>query len=272
MRYRPSFPAAVSLEPVGSVAVVDLESVCELYGRDTVPFPLGRSRPVGSLWLATRDVDPIEYRLDAGDLRSVRGWVEALMRPDVCVECRVHCSVGDRPDRRLHGVLADGSGFLAVQGSDEGVDIVDVYAVPPPELAAVVADTVGLVGAGAHQRIAVTGHTDQVPEAVDARDEADDLSFLVDHTVHPEPVPVVDDRDVVATGTVQTRTEPARQWGVDPDRRILHWVQVRGDGDYIYEPDDADHAEPLDAGMLRSWIEGFIADDMEALRSRRGQW
>ncbi|SUA03161.1 Uncharacterised protein [Mycolicibacterium fortuitum] len=45
-----------SLDAVGTIAVVDLEAACELYGRDMLPYPLGRSRPVGSVWLLTREV------------------------------------------------------------------------------------------------------------------------------------------------------------------------------------------------------------------------
>ncbi|MGK2869859.1 MAG: hypothetical protein ACSLFA_25065, partial [Mycobacterium sp.] len=72
-----------------TVAVVDLEAACALYGRDALPPPFGRSRPVGSVWLLSRDVAPIEERLHDGDLREARAWVEALVRAEVCMECRV---------------------------------------------------------------------------------------------------------------------------------------------------------------------------------------
>lgn len=108
------------------------EAACELYGRDTLPYPLGRSRPVGSVWLLTRDVGPIEDRLNGGDLARVRAWVEAFVRADVCVGCRVSLSGRDTPDLRLNGLLAGDLGFVAVQHSDpDGVDAVDVYAVSP---------------------------------------------------------------------------------------------------------------------------------------------
>src|SRR5690606_16000573 len=53
-----------SMSHVGSAAVVDLEAVCDHYGVSDLPSPLGRSRPVGSMWLLTRDLPPIDYRLE----------------------------------------------------------------------------------------------------------------------------------------------------------------------------------------------------------------
>ena len=267
-----TYTPTVPWDAVGTVAVVDLEAACELHGRDTLPYPLGRSRPVGSVWLATRDVEPIENRLDGGDLSGVRAWVEAVVRADVCVECRASFSDEGTPDLRLHGVRVGELGFAAIQRSDRhAADIVDIYAVSPAALGAVVADSAGLVGAGGHVRVAVTGCGDRLPAPPDMLDEYDDFGFPIPHAGPREPAGIiVDGRDVVATGTVQTRYDPARQWGLDAARRVLQWVQVGGDGDYLYEPDDAGYAEPMDAEMLRGCIDGFIADDLEVLRARRG--
>ena len=253
-----------------SVAVVDLESACELFGRETLPYPLGRSRPVGSVWLATRAGQPIADRLARGDLPGVRDWVEALVRADVCVECRVHPCGADAPDVRLHALRAGGSGYVAVQGRDrDGVDVVEIHSVAPDALAGVIVESAGLVGAGAHPRVAVTGGGSLLPQAPETLEEYDDLGFPL-----PCPDPgelrarVFDGSEVVLTGTVQTRNEPVPQWGADRGRRMLQWVQIRGDGDYIYEFDG--HAAPLSPDMLRGFIEGLIADDMEAARARRG--
>jgi hypothetical protein len=258
----------VSREPVGTVAVVDLESACELFGRDTLPYPLGRSRPVGSVWLATRDVRPIDERLDDGDLRGVRAWVEAFVRSDVSVECRVKYPDEDAPDLRLHAVRSGEQAFVAVQGRDrDGVDVIDIYAISPARLGVAVAETVGLHRPGAHPRIAVTAGGDAHRDHDgDDGDEYGTLDFLVSHAA--PAVTGVDRGDVMATGTVQTRYEPARQWGTDPERRILEWIHVRDDGDYLFEPDDAVHAEPLDTETLTAYLDGFIADDLAVLRDR----
>ena len=221
------------------------------------------------MWLATRDVAPIENRLDDGDLRDVRGWVEALVRPDVCIECRVHPLDGSTPDLRVHGLRAAEAGFAAVQGRDrDGVDVVEIYAVPPALLGAVVAESVGLVGAGGHRRIAVTGGGERLPAPADGVGEYDDLGLsIIQLELSQQAVPV-DVRDVVAIGTVQSRHEPTPYWGVDSARPILRWVQVRGDGDYLYEADDSGHLEPLDLSLLNACIDGLIADVTRRRASR----
>lgn len=242
-----------SLDAVGTIAVVDLEAACELYGRDMLPYPLGRSRPVGSVWLLTREVGAIEDRLNGGDLTGIRAWVEAFVRADVCVGCRV-VSLSDRdtPDLRFNGLLAGDSGFVAVQRSDpDGVDAVDVYAVSPGAVGAVIADSVGLAGAGSHLRISVVGLDDRLPgPPPEAVDEYDDFGFQIPHAESDgPPVHMVDARDVAAIGTVQSLSGSTR-----------YWVTVDGDGDYLYAPDDAGYAEPLDAETLRACLDGTVSE------------
>lgn len=243
----------------GTVALVDLEAACELYGRDTLPYPLGRSRPVGSAWLVSRRVEPIEERLRKRDLRGVRTWVEALVGADLCVECRVQYPDDLAPAVRLHAVRAGDLGFVAVQGCDsDGVDTVDIYAVPPTELVDAVVDLAPLAGAGAHPRIAVAGRDDPP--------EYDDFGCLIPGR-RESTVPVVADREVVATGTVQSRCRAAEHWGIEVQRPMLQWLQVRGDGDYLLGPEG--FAEPLDAALLTMCVEGLIAD-LATVGERRG--
>ncbi|MEV0671537.1 hypothetical protein [Mycobacterium sp. NPDC050441] len=250
MTHAPSLGTAESLDAVGSIAVVDLEAACELYGRDMLPYPLGRSRPVGSVWLLTREVGPIEDRLNGGDLYGVRAWVEAFVRADDCVGCRVSFSDEGTPDLRLQGLLAGESGFVAVQHSDpDGVDTVDIYSAAPADLSAVIADSVGLVGPGSHARIAVAGLEDRLPAPPESIELYDDLGFPIPHA-EPDgpPVRVVDGSEVAAIGTVQSLSGATR-----------YWVNVDDDGDYLYEPDDAGYAVPLDAQRLRACIDGEVS-------------
>jgi hypothetical protein len=261
--HEPSLATTVSFDRLGTVAVVDLEAACEMYGREDLPYPLGRTRPVGSVWLATRDVPSIDDRLNGGDLVSIRAWVEAIVRADVCVECRVTFSDQDRPDLRMHGVRAGDLGFVAVQGTDrDAVDIVAIYAVLPGLLGALIADSVGLVGAGTHARIKVASCADRLSTTTNLAEEPDDLDFLVADAVWGEQsVHTVDERHVLATGTVQVRCDPAR-FRVDPVRRVLRWVQVLDDGDYLSASDQAEYLESLDAEMLRACIDGLIAEEL----------
>lgn len=246
MTTRLSPPESIWSEPTATIAVVDLEAACALYGLDSLPFPLGRSRPVGSVWLATRNVRPIDERLN-DDLLGVRAWVETLVRSDVCVECRVRYSVEDTPDLRLHGLRSGESAFVAVQGSDCGVDLVDIYSVSPEMMGPAIVESVGLVGAGAHPRINVATSGEPSPAA----SPESDLDFLApppsDATAARRGV-----RDVVATGTLQVRSNPALS--------ILRWVQIRDDGDYVFDSGDAENAEPVDVETLTTYLNGMIAD------------
>ncbi|SEH60202.1 hypothetical protein SAMN04489835_1900 [Mycolicibacterium rutilum] len=256
----------MSYEWLGRVAVVDLEAACALFGYDMLPAPLGRSRPVGSVWLLTRDVAPIEDRLHDGDLRGVRAWVESVVRADVHVECTVHRFEDDGPDLRVHGLRAGESCFIGVQTRDaDGVDVVDIHGVSAGALAAAVVDAVGLTGAGVRQRIAVPGSGDRLPDTPELLDEYDDFGFLIPGA-EVAAVPVVESGDVTATGTVRARCDPARYWGADADRRVLQWVQVDGDGDYLYEPGDSGYAEPVDAETLTSYLDGLIADELDVVQ------
>ncbi|MDA2889842.1 ESX secretion-associated protein EspG [Mycolicibacterium sp. BiH015] len=246
MTSRLSLPESIWSELTATIAVVDLEATCALYGLDSLPFPLGRSRPVGSMWLATRKVRPIDERLN-DELHAVRAWVETLVRPDVCVECRVRLSVEDTPDLRLHGLRSGEHAFVAVQGSDRGVDVVDIYTVSPEMMGPAIVESIGLVGAGAHPRIAVTASGEP---SRDATPESD-LDFLAP----PPPdvtVPRASVRDVVSTGTMQVRSNPALS--------ILRWVQIRDDGDYVFDSGDAENAEPVDVETLTAYVNGMIAD------------
>lgn len=246
MTARPSLPESIWSELTGTVAVVDLEAACALYSFDSLPFPLGRSRPVGSVWLATRNVRPIDERLK-DELHGVRAWVETLVRSDFCVECRVRLSAEDTPDLRMHGLRSGESALVAVQGSDRGVDVVDLYAVSPEMMGPAIVESVGLVGAGAHPHIKVATSGEPSPDA----SHESDLDFLAsppsDATVLRVGV-----RDVVATGMMQVRS--------GPELSILQWVQIRDDGDYVFDSGDAENAEPVDVETLTAYLNGMIAD------------
>lgn len=247
MTSTPSRTTGVPLDWVGTAAVVDLEAACELFGRDSLAYPLGRSRPVGSVWLLTRDVAPVEDRLNDGDLVDVRPWVESYSRHDLSVGCRVHPSAVGTPDTRVHGLVAGDSGFVAVQHADpDGVDTVDLYSVPPGDVSRAITDSVGLVSPGSFARIAVAGLQDRLPAPPESVDKYDDFGFPIARAESDEPsVRLIDRRDVVPIGTVKSRRGGTR-----------YWVTVDADGDYLYAPDDAGYAEPLDAEALRVCLDG----------------
>lgn len=68
--------------------------------------------------------------------------------------------------------------------------------------------------------------------------------------------------DVAAIGTLQSLSGSIR-----------YWVTVDDDGDYLYAPEDAGYAEPLDAEVLRAYVDGPVADDLADTTSEMsGQW
>ncbi|WP_234807696.1 hypothetical protein [Mycolicibacterium bacteremicum] len=229
---------------VGSIAVVDLEAALELYAETVLPEPLGRSRPVGSLWLASRNVEPIETRLSDGDLRRMQPWVAALVRPDVSVQCRVEYSDGNADDRRLYAVRGQGVGFVAVQRRCDGMDTIDVYSAAPDVLSQAVAESAGLVGAGTRWRIELADrHADA--------DRYDDLGFLIPGSERERSnATIVDRGSITATGTLRVGD------------RFVQWVQIDGDGDYILDPAEPGSAEPLDIETMTGCVAGLIAADL----------
>lgn len=250
----------MAVDPVGTVAVVDLEAACAHYGRDSLPYPLGRSRPVGSVWLLNRDVVAIEERLRDGDLRAARAWVEALVRADVCLDCRVSFSDAGTADLRVHGLRSGESGFVAVQRRDgDGVDVVDICAVSPYVLGSTLVESVGLVGAGARMRVAVTGGARDVPAAPESVAEYDDFGFLIPSAEPRDAaLSVIDGDDVRAIGTIRMWREPDRHAGSDGKSSVLQWIQIADDGDYLYAPGGVGYAEPLDVQLLRTCVEEFL--------------
>ena len=245
---------------VGTAAVVDLEAACALYGRESLPDPLGRSRPVGSVWLLSRDTGPIENRLNGGDLHAAREWVQAVLRTEAFLACRVSFTDADTPDVRVHALRTGESGYVAVQRiAADGIDVVDIVEVAPHALGLAVAESVGLVGAGGRIRIAVTGGG-RLPAPPETVDEYDDFGLLIPSAEPRDTaLQLIDGRELVAVGVVQSWHDPDRRWDGDANRQTLQWVQVSGDGDYLYSPGGVGDAEPMDLDLLRACIDRTVA-------------
>ncbi|MGU3654556.1 hypothetical protein [Mycolicibacterium sp. A43C] len=244
----------------GTFVVVDMEAACAQYGRDTLPEPLGRTRPVGSLWLLSRGMGPVENRLNGGDLHEVRKWVQALVGAEVCLELRVGFPALDTPDLRVHGLLSGHTGFIATQRVDgEGVDVVDIVEVAPHAFGSVLSGSMPLVGAGTRIRVAVTGGESSLPAPPASADEFDDFGFLIPKAEpRDSALEIVDGRAVVAVGTLRSWHNPAHRWDGDPNRQVLQWFQI-DDGDYLYSPGAAGYAEPMDRELLRTRIDEITA-------------
>lgn len=256
----------VALNRVGSIDLIDLVGICELQGRDGLPYPFWRTQPSSTI---DDDAVSVAGRFADGDLRIFRAWAEAYLHADIWVTCRVNYA-NDDPDMRILAYRADQSGFLATQ--QPGEDVVDVYTVSPYELGAAIAGSVDLAQPGTRPRIVIPGYIAQYTDTASTRTDE------VDYTIRFSPVGgarsgrsrlAVPAADVSVMTTVQSRCRPAREWGTDWGDKLVVAVRVNDDGDYVYAPDFS-HATPMRAQDLSQRIDRLIAHDVATLRQQRG--
>lgn len=256
-------------EYVGSLDLSDLAQICEIHGFDYLPYPFAQTGRSGLTEATAAEQHSVSDRYNNGDLRGFRTWVKSYAHANIWVECRVLYRANDIPDTRVLAFRDDKLGFYASQRPDE--DVVDVYELSPYELgAAVTTNLVTLTGPGRHPRISIPMYTDYFRRTTASFDN-DDYGFSVLDTDarHVAAATNVPNTNVAAVGTVQSHCEPARSWGVDWDKNLVAWVQVSDDGDYVYEPGFS-HAVPMTEHTLISRIDQLIAEDVAALRRRRG--
>ena len=250
--------AEVNREYVGSLDLSDLAQLCNLQGFDDLPYPFTQTGRPG-------------LKEASADLQVFRTWVNSYAHADIWVDSRVMYRPNDIPDTRVLAFRADQLGFCASQRSDE--DVIDVYQLSPYELGAAVANLMTLTGPGRHPRISIPKYMGYFRRATAAlnNDDDDDYEFSVLDAVPRNTASAatnVPNAHVAAMGTVQSHCEPAHSWGVDWDKNLVAWVQVRDDGDYIYEPDFS-HAMPMTEQKLVNRIDQLIAEDVAHLRSQR---
>jgi hypothetical protein len=265
---------AVDMNRVGSIDLIDLAGICELQGRDGLPYPFWRTQPAEAPPL---NASLVASRFDAGDLSAFRGWAHAYVNADIWVECRVNF-VSEDPDLRVLAYRAGDLGFLASQRPGE--DVVDVFALSAYDLGTAIAASAGLVQPGAQPAIEIPDYLDMFRGAnhgslvgQDDADSYDDDDYYEMQVYSRAPArgsaAAVSASDVAVLATVQSRCQPAREWGVDWDERVAVWVRLQGDGDYLFRP-DFDRAVPMSAPDLGDRIDSLIAQDVAVLRRRRG--
>lgn len=265
--------AQVTLDPLGSVDLLEFTTICEFLGDETFRYPFMQTRrspasfreAVDSLAPSLRD------RFEGGDLRAFRGWAEAYSRADIRVDCRVHYASPDTGHIRILAYRVGERGFFASQRPDE--DVIDVWQLSPYELGSAIAHSAGLTRPGSHARIVAPGYvgyfTDSNEEAERNTDGGYRVTATLRHSAARPTTVTVPNAEVTALATVQSHWRPARSWGVDQGKKYAAWVQIRGDGEYLYTPAFG-HAEPVTEDGLRKQINRLIADDVAVLRSQRG--
>jgi hypothetical protein len=259
--------SGVVLHRVGEINLCDLEMIGRLQGQEGLPYPFGTTHPREQ---HDERIPSVAERLEHGDLSAFREWAETYVAADIWVACRVHHSSADRHGRRILAYRAGEAGYLACQRSNS--DIVDVSRLSALDLGAAIAGAVGLTEPGTQPSLVIPGYVGYFGHrAATEYDDSDDEVWPVLVAAHRPPQPVhsvVADENVTAITTIQSRWQPPRHWGVDWTKNVIVYLQIDGDGDYVYRPDFS-HAVPLTEHLLSERIDGLIAEDIAALRRER---
>lgn len=253
------------MRPIGEINLCDLTAIARLQGRESLPYPFACTHPPDQ---HDKRISTAADRFDHGELSVFREWIGDYVSAQIWVACRVHHSRADAADRRILAYRAGETGYLATQRNDKGV--VDVSALSALDLGAAIASSVGLAQPGTWPRIIIPGYVEMFGHRVATEyDDCGDAVYSASVAVHRSPRSaheVVDDDRVTAVATIQSRWQPPRRWGVDWTKNFITFIQVDGDGDYIYAPDFS-HAVPLDEQLLSGRIDELIVEDVSALRS-----
>jgi hypothetical protein len=249
----------VSLKPLARIDALDLDAISEFVGREFLPFPFVQTLPnrfahFGEYAAHTRNLPD---RFNHGDLTAVKKWFAAYADADVRVECRVQNTPADTPCVR---VLAHRSGMRGYFASQRPDDVIEMFTLPPHDLAPAIAGTVELTKPGARSQIVIPEY---VPQSL--RDS--DGNGASGRSVNTSVVRVTG-TEVTAYATVQSHCRPARDWGLDQDKNAVVWVRINDDGEYIYAPGYR-YAKPMSRQDLSERIDRLIAEDAANPRESR---
>lgn len=255
---------AVDLRPVGSIDLIDLDSISTFYGRDFLPYPFMLTRPPG--FSTQRELDEyarsVPDRFSNGDLRIFYRCCESYVAADIRVECNVQYIPADTPSIRVVAHRAGELGFLAKQRPDE--DIIDVYELSPYDLGPAIADSVVLTKPGSRSEIVV-------PEYLSRSDNANaPQDFSVRSVLPSSTATEVRSADVTAYSRVQSHWRQTRRWGFDRGKKAIVWARIKDDGEYIFSPDFTS-ARPMDRRTLAERTDRLIAEDVKSLREFRNE-
>ncbi|MBN3459623.1 hypothetical protein JNN96_36945 [Mycobacterium sp. DSM 3803] len=253
----------MGLKRVGALAMIDLEVMCDQRGMDSIPHPFAHLHPspFSNLDEYHSYSSTVPDRLNYGDLQELKLWFESYREADLRVECVVSI-VGALRERILAHRLGD-LGFVAIQRSEDR--LVEVYSVSPFDLGAAIAGLVGLTKPGAHPKIVIP----EFRKKQSAEHGNDDGTFTIRHEKAPSPTMLAIPREkVLRYGRVQSRWQPARQWGFDREKNIAVWLHIADDGDYLYSPNFT-FLTPMKGLNLRERIDQLIAEDVAIIRQMR---
>lgn len=274
--------AEPALKHIGALGLSELAAICRQQGRSGLPFPLFEPYRADQGHAPSGHRGGDHARNDAADSGVFWRWAQAWTSADIWVEARVAHTDPNTDDIRVLGYRSGDRGYLGVQRRDEPA--VDAYLLSAYDLAAAVANHLGLTTPGARRAITVPGYAGRIPGSNTAlpshnhpgsdRDAQEPPAYSTGPLLRavrstPATVTVVADTDVHAAGVVQSHCTPSRcAWGPDWTAPLATWVTIRDDGDYLYDPDHR-HALPAGIDDLTARITSLIAADVTALRHQR---
>lgn len=253
-----------ALDYVGRLDLVDLQALSDSVGREFLPHPFVQQRP-------TRFANYEEYaahraaapgRLRDGDLSDFNAWFTGCLNADIRVECVV--SIVGAPRGRLLAHRRGESGFLAAQRSEDHA--VDIYTVSPYDLGLAIVGALALTQPGKHPKIVIPEFVRQPTPSVGEEDSGFTIRQL-DLQSDAKPVPRT---DVKRYTRIQSRWQPARDWGFDRTKDLAVYVAIDDDGDYLYAP-KFHYLTTMTARNLADRIDSLIADDVANVREFRSR-
>jgi hypothetical protein len=258
----------MDLRPVGSIDLIDLDSISTFYGRDFLPYPFMFTRP--PRFSTQRELDEytrsVPDRFKNGDLHAFYRCCESYIAADIRVECQVQYLPVGTPGIRLVAYRAGELGFLAKQRSDE--DVINVYELSPYDLGSAIAETMALTKPGTRSEIVIPEYLPKDLPSSDGADAAE--GFSVRSTVATATLTEVRAADVTAYARVQSHWRPTRRWGFDRGKAAVVWVRIKDDGEYIFPPDFT-VARPMNQRTLAERTDELIAEDIKSLRDFRNE-
>lgn len=251
-----------ALTRVGRLDLIDLQALCDSYGREFLPHPFAhlRSSPFACYHEYAAHRTAVRDRLSEGDLSELNPWFSSYLDADIRVECVV--STVGAPRGRLLAHRRGQLGFIAAQRPDE--HLIEVYTVLPYELGPAIAGALTLTQPGKHARIAIPHFLRRA-----ASSPGDDEDVRVQYRDLDSEAVSVAPAQVTRCTRVQSHWKPARDWGFDHTKNAVVWVTTKDDGDYIYTP-NFEFLTPMTARGLTVRIDELIAQDIDQARQSQG--
>ena len=250
------------LQPLGSLDLLDLDSLACLFGADFLPYPFMHTLPSPFITAddAARHASLVRERSTTGDLRLFTEYMKEFATADIRVTFHVQHMPNDTPSVRVMAHRKGPAGYFTEQWAD--ADAVDVYQLSPFDLGAAICEASPLTQPGRYRQIIV-------PEYAPRRPDFDSEDFFVGDSRDSPPEVRIPAYEVSAYATVQSRWRRGGKWGPDRSKAALVWIHVVDDGDYIYER-DMSVASPMTPRSLHDRIDQLIADDVAIVRRLRG--